>query len=41
MRHYLRELGRVIKPGGRAVITYFLLNDESRAFVAKTWTSSR
>jgi SAM-dependent methyltransferase len=35
MRHYLRELGRVIKPGGRAVITYFLLNDESRAFVAK------
>jgi SAM-dependent methyltransferase len=35
MRHYLRELGRVVKPGGHAVITYFLLNDESRAFVAK------
>jgi SAM-dependent methyltransferase len=35
VRHYLRELGRVIKPGGRAVVTYFLLNDESRAFVAK------
>ena len=34
-RHYLRELGRVIKPGGRAVITYFLLDDESPAFVAK------
>ena len=35
MRHYLTELGRVIRPGGRAVITYFLLNDESRALVAK------
>ncbi len=35
IRHYLRELGRVIRSGGRAVITYFLLNDESRAFVAK------
>ena len=33
MRHYLKELGRLIRPGGRAVITYFLLNDESRAFV--------
>jgi SAM-dependent methyltransferase len=32
VRHYLKELGRVIRPGGRAVITYFLLNDESRAF---------
>jgi SAM-dependent methyltransferase len=35
VRHYLRELGRVIRPGGRALITYFLLNEESRAFVAK------
>jgi SAM-dependent methyltransferase len=33
--HYLMELGRVIRPGGRAVITFFLLNDESRALVAK------
>jgi ubiquinone/menaquinone biosynthesis C-methylase UbiE len=30
VRHYLKELGRVMAPGGRAVITYFLLNDESR-----------
>ena len=29
------EFGRVIQLGGRAVITYFLLNDESRALVAK------
>jgi ubiquinone/menaquinone biosynthesis C-methylase UbiE len=26
--HYLDEIGRVIKPGGRAMITWFLLNDE-------------
>ena len=35
VRHYLKELGRVIRSGGRAVITYFLLNDESRALVAQ------
>lgn len=34
VRHYLKELGRVVAPGGRAVITFFLLNEESRAFVA-------
>jgi SAM-dependent methyltransferase len=33
VRRYLRELSRVLGPGGRAVITFFLLNDESRAFV--------
>lgn len=35
VRHYLKELRRVMRPGGRAVVTYFLLNDESRAFVAR------
>ena len=30
LRGYLREVSRVIKPGGRAVISYFLLNEESR-----------
>lgn len=30
VRTYLREIGRVLKRGGRAIITYFLLNDESR-----------
>jgi len=34
VRHYLKELSRVLRPGGRAVITYFLLNDESRRYVA-------
>jgi ubiquinone/menaquinone biosynthesis C-methylase UbiE len=29
---YLREISRVLKTGGRSVITYFLLNDESRRF---------
>jgi SAM-dependent methyltransferase len=33
VRSYLRELSRVLRPGGRAVTTYFLLNEESRSFV--------
>jgi ubiquinone/menaquinone biosynthesis C-methylase UbiE len=28
---YLREIVRVLKPGGRSLITFFLLNDESSA----------
>ena len=31
--HYLRELHRVLKPGGRVVASYFLLNDESEAAI--------
>jgi len=27
--HYLSEIKRVLKPGGRCLITYFLLNEES------------
>lgn len=34
VRNYLKELSRVLRPGGRAVITYFLLNDESRGHIA-------
>lgn len=29
MENYLREVARVLKPRGRALITFFLLNDES------------
>ena len=29
VRHYLSELARVLKPTGRVVVTYFLLNQES------------
>ena len=29
VEHYLREIARVLKTGGRCVITYFLLNEES------------
>ncbi len=31
--HYLKELGRVLKPGGRCLATFFLLNRESNALV--------
>lgn len=30
VRRYTSEIARVLRPGGRSVITYFLLNDESR-----------
>ena len=34
VRHYLAEVSRVMRPGGRALITYFLLNPESERYVA-------
>lgn len=33
MHHYLDEIARVMKPAGRCVVTFFLLNDESQALV--------
>lgn len=33
--HYLAEIARVLKPGGRSLISWFLLNDESRPLVAQ------
>lgn len=32
---YLREIARVLRPSGRAVISYFLLNEESRRLIAR------
>ena len=32
--NYLRELARVLKPLGRAVVSFYLLNDDTRAHVA-------
>jgi SAM-dependent methyltransferase len=32
--HYLEEIARVLKPGGRCFATYSLLNDESRRLMA-------
>lgn len=32
---YLSEISRVLKPGGRCLITFFLLNDESLGFIQK------
>jgi len=31
VKHYLSEIARVLKPGGRSLITFFLLNEESSA----------
>jgi len=31
--HYLAEIERVLKPEGRALVTFFLLNDESRRLI--------
>jgi cephalosporin hydroxylase/ubiquinone/menaquinone biosynthesis C-methylase UbiE len=33
MKRYLAEIRRVLKPGGRCLITYFLLNDESTLLI--------
>jgi SAM-dependent methyltransferase len=33
VRRYMGEISRVLRQGGRSVITYFLLNDESRQFI--------
>ena len=32
--NYMREIGRVLAPGGTSFVTWFLLNDESRALIA-------
>jgi ubiquinone/menaquinone biosynthesis C-methylase UbiE len=35
VENYLREIHRVLKKNGRCLITFFLLNDESRNFIQK------
>jgi len=40
MENYLKEISRVLKPGGRCFITYFLLNNESEKLI-KTGKSSQ
>lgn len=35
VRRYLTELKRVLRPGGRAFITWFILNDETRRLTAE------
>ena len=32
--NYLDRVGRVLAPGGRCLVTWFLLNDESRRLIA-------
>jgi SAM-dependent methyltransferase len=33
--HYVAEVARVLKPGGRVFVTFFLLNDESRGLMTE------
>lgn len=35
MKHYFEEIARVLKPSGKCLITYFLLNAESVALIKK------
>jgi ubiquinone/menaquinone biosynthesis C-methylase UbiE len=34
LENYFKEIARVMKPGGRSILTYFLLNDTSRRGIA-------
>ena len=34
VERYLEEIARTLRPGGRALITYFLLNEEARELIA-------
>lgn len=41
MEHYVREIARVLKTGGRCLATYFLLNDESTALIQQEKSSQK
>jgi SAM-dependent methyltransferase len=41
MEHYVDEITRVLKPGGRCFATYFLVNDESTALMESGKSSVR
>ena len=35
LANYFHEIDRVLRPGGRSVITYFLLNEQSRRYMSR------
>lgn len=41
LEHYLSEIARVMKPGGKCLITYFLLNPESINLIEQGLTSQK
>jgi ubiquinone/menaquinone biosynthesis C-methylase UbiE len=40
VEHYVSEIVRVLKPHGRCLLTFFLLNDESRALIRSGMTQT-
>lgn len=34
--HYLKEIARVLRPGGRSLVTFFIINDESRRHTVRS-----
>jgi SAM-dependent methyltransferase len=41
VRHYLKEIRRVLRPGGSCLMTFFLLNDHAREAIAGGGTHRR
>lgn len=39
--NYLEEISRMLKPGGRVFITYFLINEETLNYLAKGTTTRK
>jgi ubiquinone/menaquinone biosynthesis C-methylase UbiE len=35
VEHYMQELSRVLKGGGRSLITFFLINDQSKKLMSQ------
>ncbi len=39
IRHYMGEISRVLKPGGKCLITFFILNEESKKLVTSGYSA--
>lgn len=39
IQHYMREISRVLKPGGKCLITFFVLNEESKQLIRSGYST--